>query len=123
MKQLTLPEFQLEYETGAYLLDFRPAKEFIEGFVPGSFYMNPRFLKSHVRGEIILPAETIILIAPNHAVSDIHRELEKVGYENIVGWLKGGYQAWQENGNKLDVVISIEADELMMDMKYDDPQI
>jgi len=123
MKQLTLTEFELEYETGAYVLDFRQAIEFVDGFIPASYYMNARFLKSHIRGEMIHPTETIILIASNHAISDIHRELEKLGYSNIIGWLKGGFETWKEADKKIDIAISIEADELMMDMKYDDPQV
>jgi hydroxyacylglutathione hydrolase len=123
MKQLTQTEFELDYETGAYVLDFRLASDFIEGFIPGSYYTSPRFLRSNIREVIISPEETIVFIAPGSIVSDIHTELEKKQYMHINGWLKGGFETWKANGNKIDIVISIEADELMLDMKYDDPQI
>jgi len=122
-RQLNLAEFENENETGTYVLDFRPGKEFVNGFVPGSFYISPRFLKSNIRQEVIQPAENLAIIAPNYLVDDAIRALEKVNYENIVGWLKGGYETWLESGNNLDVIISIEPDELMMDMKFDDPQV
>jgi hydroxyacylglutathione hydrolase len=123
MKPLTLTQFELENETGAYVLDFRPADQFIDSFVPGSFYISARFIKSNFGKEIISPKETIVLITPDSFLTQSLKVLENAGYENIAGWLKGGFKSWDDNGNKLDVIISIEADELMMDMKYDKPQI
>jgi hydroxyacylglutathione hydrolase len=123
MKALTLTQFELENETGAYVLDFRPADQFIDSFVPGSFFISARFIKSNFGKEIISTNETIIFITPDSFLNQSIKVLENAGYENTLGWLKGGFITWEASGNKVDVIISIEPDELMMDMKYDNPQI
>jgi rhodanese-related sulfurtransferase len=120
---LNLAQFENENDTGAYILDFRTANEFIDGFVPGSFYMSRRFLNAPFCKDVIAESEVIIIIADKNTETRSISELESHHYQNIAGWLKGGFETWYETKNKLDVVISIEADELMMDMKYDDPQV
>jgi rhodanese-related sulfurtransferase len=58
-------------------------------------------------------------------VTDVGKEEEtivrmaRVGFDQIVGYLEGGYKAWSDAGEKIDLIIDIEADELKMDMNYD----
>jgi hydroxyacylglutathione hydrolase len=123
MKPLTLLEFEIEFETGAFVLDFRTADEFSEGFIPESYFICPAFLNTPICHEVISIVENITIIAPEHEENRSIKALEQHGYQQIAGWLKGGFETWKENGKKIDVIISIEADELMLDMKYDNPQV
>ncbi len=122
-RPLNLAEFENETDIGAFALDFRPGAQFIDGFVPGSIYMSHPFVASGLCLEIISHGETIVAITPKTREESALKSLEKLGYENVDGWLKGGYETWRESGNKIDLIISIEADELLMDMKFDDPQV
>jgi hydroxyacylglutathione hydrolase len=45
--------------------------------------------------------------------------LARVGFSKIDGYLKGGFDAWQKAGEKIDMIISVEADELAMDIPHD----
>jgi rhodanese-related sulfurtransferase len=45
--------------------------------------------------------------------------LTRVGFEQIIGYLNGGIDAWQADGKTMDMIIDIEADELMMDIPHD----
>ena len=45
--------------------------------------------------------------------------LSRVGFEKMDGYLKGGFEAWKKAGEKTDMIIDVEADELMMDMPHD----
>jgi rhodanese-related sulfurtransferase len=46
--------------------------------------------------------------------------LARVGFSHIEGHLKGGFASWQKAGQKIDLIINVEADELAMDIPFDD---
>jgi hypothetical protein len=46
--------------------------------------------------------------------------LARVGFEKIDGHLAGGFEAWQKAGEKADMIVEVEADELMMDKEFDE---
>jgi len=46
--------------------------------------------------------------------------MARVGFDKIKGYLNGGYEAWQKSGEEIDLIINVEADELMMDIPFDD---
>src|ERR1700742_1694843 len=102
-RPLNLAEFENETEIGAYVLDFRSGGQFIDAFIPGSFYLSHEFVNSGLSEEIISKAETVIAITPKNGEESAMKSLEKLGYENVSGWLAGGFATWKESGNKIDV--------------------
>ena len=42
-----------------------------------------------------------------------------IGFENVEGYLEGGFEAWKKAGEKIDLIINVEADELAMDIPFD----
>ena len=45
--------------------------------------------------------------------------MARVGFANMEGYLEGGFEAWQKAGEKTDMVVEVEADELAMDIPHD----
>jgi rhodanese-related sulfurtransferase len=45
--------------------------------------------------------------------------LARVGFDHVAGYLKGGYEAWVAAGEERDLIITVEADELAMDLPHD----
>jgi hydroxyacylglutathione hydrolase len=45
--------------------------------------------------------------------------LARAGFNNVEGCLKGGFESWNETGEKIDMIIDVEADELAMDIPFD----
>ena len=43
-----------------------------------------------------------------------------MGFENIIGYLDGGVDAWRNAGGNIDLIINVEADELAMDIPFDE---
>lgn len=43
----------------------------------------------------------------------------RVGYDNVVGYLEGGFEAWKDAGRNYDMIISIDAEELQLDYAHD----
>ncbi len=49
--------------------------------------------------------------------------LARVGFEKIDGHLAGGFEAWKKAGEKADMIVEVEADELLMDQQFDESLI
>jgi hydroxyacylglutathione hydrolase len=46
--------------------------------------------------------------------------LARVGLDNILGYLEGSFEAWKHADEKIDLIIDVEADELAMDLPFDE---
>ena len=46
--------------------------------------------------------------------------LARVGFDRIAGCLQGGFENWKKAGEEIDMIINVEADELMMDIPFDE---
>src|ERR1700691_217954 len=96
-RPLNLAEFENETDIGAFALDFGPGNQFIDGFVPGSIYLCQPFVASDLFEEIVSHGETIVAITPETREDSAMKSLEKLGYEDVAGWLKGGFETWKES--------------------------
>jgi hypothetical protein len=69
---------------------------------------------------MILPFDQkLVLVTESGKEEETVIRLSRVGFENMQGCLKGGFEAWQTAGERIDMIIDIEADELMMDIPHD----
>jgi hydroxyacylglutathione hydrolase len=119
MKALTVAEFETEVKNGCVIIDSRLPDDFEKGFVPNAMSIG-------LNGQYAIWAATLIdLKSPIAIVCEKGKESESVsrltrtGFENIVGYLDGGFEAWKAAGKEIDLVISIEPDELLMDAKFE----
>jgi rhodanese-related sulfurtransferase len=46
--------------------------------------------------------------------------LARVGFDNVEGYLRDGFEAWKNAGETIDIIIDVEADELAMDIPHDE---
>ncbi len=60
----------------------------------------------------------ILVTEPGKEEESVVR-LSRVGFDKMSGYLEGGYAAWAAAGQKSDMIIDVEADELMMDIPHD----
>jgi len=113
MKQYGIHEFQDKMSTGYEVLDLRSAEEFEKGFIPGSLFLHPQnesfeiFLR-----ELVFPVQKWLVVLPEH-VNDLPELV------NIEGFLEYGFSAWSRAGKEIDMLITIEADEFILDLKHD----
>jgi len=119
MSALSPDEFKERMKSDVVILDTRNSETFTEGFIPGSISigLNGRFAEW---AGSLLPFETPLLLVcdPGKEKESIIR-LARVGLDNVQGYLEGGYEAWKNNREQSDMIINIEADELMMDIPFD----
>lgn len=112
-KALSPEEFELvANETGALIIDTRKAKNFAQGFIPnsinigidGSFAVWVGTLITDIKQEILL------VIEPGREEEVITR-LARVGYDNAIGYLNGGFDSWKNAGKEIDTIVDIDVDE------------
>ncbi|WP_420146798.1 MBL fold metallo-hydrolase [Spirosoma sp.] len=99
-------------ETGALLLDVRNAADFAQGFIPNSINIGLNGQFAPWVGALIPDlTQPIALITPVGQEGETVLRLARVGYDNCIGFLDGGFPAWQQAGKEVDTIESISAEE------------
>ncbi|MGA0556403.1 MBL fold metallo-hydrolase [Larkinella sp. VNQ87] len=99
-------------ETGALLLDVREAAEFAKGFIPNSINIGLNGQFAPWVGALIPDLkQPIALVTPLGQEKETVLRLARVGYDHSIGYLEGGFAAWQQAGKEVDTVPSISAEE------------
>jgi glyoxylase-like metal-dependent hydrolase (beta-lactamase superfamily II)/rhodanese-related sulfurtransferase len=99
-------------ETGALILDTRKPADFVKGFIPNSINIGIDGQFAVWVGTLILDIkQPILLVAEPGREEEIITRLSRVGYDNTLGYLNGGFEAWRSSGNEIDNIQSITADE------------
>lgn len=113
-RALSAEEFEKEAnDTDALVLDVRHQSEFIKGFIPRSVFIGLDGSFAPWVGALIKDIEQpILLVTPEGREKETITRLSRVGFDNTLGYLKGGIDAWKEVGKEVDTLESITAEEL-----------
>ena len=115
----TVEAFKNKMSEDILVVDTRPADIFTEGFVPGSIFIGLEGRFAEWAGNLLSFNKTLLLITEKGKEEETVIRLARVGFATIEGYLKGGFDAWQKAGENVDMIISVEADELAMDIPFD----
>ncbi len=118
-KGLSIAAFREKVKNGALILDTRPGTVFAEGFVPGAVNIGLEGRFAEWVGVLMPYDRPIVLVTEEGKEEETIIRMARVGFDKVEGFLKGGFEAWKNAGEKTDLVINIEADELAMDMPFD----
>ena len=113
MKALSADEFEAAAEnTEALILDTRSNADFYKGFIPQSINigLNGDFAP-WVGAMIVDVKQPILLVTDNGKEEESVTRLSRVGFDNVLGHLKGGFASWLEAGKEADTINRITADE------------
>jgi len=102
------------------VLDTRKGTEFTAAFVPGSISIGLDGRFAEWAGSLLPFDKPIILVTEAGQERESAIRLARVGFSKMQGYLNGGIEAWRKSGGEIDLIIDIEADELAMDLPYDD---
>lgn len=117
---LSIKEFKEKIKNDCIILDTRNAEEFIAGFIPGSVFIGLEGRFAEWAGNLLSFKDPMILITPLGKEEETIVRLARVGFDKVEGFLDGGYDAWKSAGEKTDLIVDVEADELAMDLPFDD---
>ena len=100
-------------ETGALVLDTRDAEDFAKGFIPNSINIGLDGSFAQWVGEMIPDIkQEILLVTYEDKEKEAITRLSRVGYDNTVGFIKGGFDAWKKSGKDVEVSNRIDSSEL-----------
>jgi len=119
-QRLSIDEFKALAEQDAIILDTRPATVFTQGFIPGSISIGLEGRFAEWAGSLLPFDQTIILITEPGKEPESVTRLSRVGFDKMAGYLDGGFEAWTKAGLPIDMIIDVEADELIMDIPFDE---
>ncbi|MGB3016827.1 MAG: rhodanese-like domain-containing protein, partial [Ignavibacteria bacterium] len=92
-------------ETDAVMLDTRNDAEVWKGFIPNSINISLDGQFAPWVGALIpdVKQQLLIIAEPGREEESIMR-LARVGYDNVIGFLKGGFDAWKNAGKEIDTI-------------------
>ena len=99
--------------TQALMLDTRDAEDFAAGFIPNSINIGLGGDFAPWVGEMIpdIKQEILLITEPGKEEEAITR-LARVGYDGVIGFLKGGFETWKEAGKEFDTVKRLDVKDL-----------
>ena len=103
-------EFEVVANTeGALMLDTRPKEDFVKGFVPNSIFIGLDGSFAPWVGALIPNLQQpILIIAAEGREMETVKRLARVGYDNSIGYLEGGFEAWKADGREVDTLETID---------------
>jgi len=119
IKPLSVSDFkELLTKKNVIILDVRHQTEFVKGFIPDSIFIGIDGGFAPWVGAIIKTVETpIILVCDEDKLQETATRLSRVGFDNILGHLQGGINAWDINN--LHTIESVSAEKLACIYKQD----
>lgn len=120
---LTVDAFEAAAEsTGALILDTRDPGVFYKGFIPQSINIGlGGDFAPWVGAMIVDVKQPILLVCDGETYTDAITRLSRVGFDNVLGYIDGGFESWLNAGKPVDTVERIDAAEFagMLDVKTD----
>lgn len=113
-RPIEVTDAQAAVEHGALMLDLRTGAEHAAGHIPGSLSIPAGNSFGTWLGWVVPdPDRPLILVL--HTLADWDaaiRQALRIGFENVTGYLRGGYLAWTEAGLPTEVGGALEVTEL-----------
>ena len=119
LKALPVEEFKKLMADDIIILDTRRADVFTQGFVPGSISIGLEGRFAEWAGSLLPFHEPMLLVTEPGKEKETIVRMARVGFDKVKGYLDGGYDAWKNAGEPIDMIVDVEADELMMDIPHD----
>ncbi|RRB01222.1 MBL fold metallo-hydrolase [Larkinella rosea] len=111
-------------ETGALILDTRPAQIFRQGFIPNSINIGLGGQFAPWVGTLIpdVKHQLLLVCEPGQEQEALTR-LARVGYDQVLGFLAGGFGPWQVSGKEIDTILSVSPESLASRMAENEGEI
>ncbi|MFZ9032160.1 MAG: MBL fold metallo-hydrolase [Robiginitalea sp.] len=101
-------------ETGALVLDTRNAEDFAKGFIPNSINIGLDGNFAQWVGEMIPDVkQAILLVTYKDREEEAVTRLSRVGYDNTLGFLKGGFDTWNKSGKDVETAKRVTVQEVV----------
>lgn len=119
MRAIKASEFEVIVdETGALILDTRGNGDFAKGFIPQAINIGIAGDFAPWVGALIADVkQPIILVTDTGKEEETVTRLSRVGFDNLIGYLEGGFDAWKKAGFEVDTITRITAEQFAQEVK------
>lgn len=119
LHSLSSEEFEeIAEHSGALILDVRNNDEFAKSFVPQSINIGLDGDFAPWVGALIVDVkQPILLITDENNEEETVTRLSRVGFDNVLGFLRGSFKAWKNSGKETDTVNRISAQQFENEIK------
>ncbi len=95
------------------VLDTRHQNDFVKGFIPGSLFVGIDDNFAPWVGTLVTDLQQpILIVADPGREEEVVLRLARVGYDNPLGYLAGGFESWKKAGKPWEVIEEVSAQEL-----------
>ena len=120
MKSLSVTDFKKAITDDTIILDTRNELVFSLGFVPESIFIGLDDRFAEWAGSLLPFDKPMLLITEPGKEKETIIRLARVGFDKVQGYLDGGFESWKNAKEEIDMIIDVEADEVIMDALYDE---
>ena len=111
-------------EIGAIVLDVRHQSDFVKGHIPRSIFIGLHGDFAPWVGALIADVkQPILLVTPEGKEEEAVTRLSRVGFDNTLGFLKGGFETWVKAGKDIDTVDSLSVEEVLTSLNESDAAV
>ena len=104
---------ELANQRDAIILDVRHQNDFVKGHIPQSIFIGiDGGFAPWVGAMIGDVSQAILLITPEGREEETVTRLARVGFDNTLGFLEGGLEAWKNEDNVIDSIDGIDSNSL-----------
>ena len=110
---LTPEEFKAKaIESEAVILDVRHESDFVKAHIPGSIFIGIQGNFAPWAGAVLMDVKLpLLIVAPEGREEETITRLSRVGFDNVLGFLNGGIDAWKSAGFETDSMASVSPEE------------
>ena len=96
------------------ILDVRSKRLFSEGHIPGSLFIGLEGMFAPWAGTLIEDVnQKIIIVSCKGKEEEAISRLSRVGFDNVIGFLDGGFDKWTNSSGKIKKIKCISAEEFV----------
>lgn len=109
MKPLSIKEFKKEVaKNNALIIDARDKQCFAESHIPGAIFVGIDDSFAPWVGALVTDLkQPIVFLADEGKEEEVVTRLARVGYDNSIGFLKGGMKVWQSAGESMKFIVQV----------------
>ena len=119
---LSVDEFEaVANQSGAIVLDVRNQKDYIKGHIPRSIFIGLDGGFAPWVGTLLKDVkQQILLVVTIGREKEAITRLSRVGFDQTIGFLKGGFSSWKESEKEIDSLSSISAEQFEKEIRNKD---
>jgi len=121
MEALSAEVFEKAAAEGGIIIDTRSTDVLKKGFIKGSIAISSFSVFRDISSFLNPGVGAVLLVgAGTEDEALLQDQWADAAGNRIKGYLKGGFESWKPTGDNIDMIVDVEADELIMDIPFDE---